>query len=107
MSSRLRADATAAGVLQPELREDGEAAAGEGEMSVRSTAFREAGLMLRGLALNFSELPNGMDVALECAEAIEEYGKLVLTINKNGSGSCQELSSFLIKPKIDYCSGLP
>jgi len=75
-------------------------------MSARSEAFREAGLMLRGLALNFSELPNGMDVCLQCAEALEEYGQLVLANRESEVGSCQELSSFLVAPEIDYTSGL-
>jgi len=75
-------------------------------MHARIIAFREAGMMLRGLALQFSELPNGMDVCLECAEALEEYAKLAPTIAKNGSGSCQALSSFFVIPEIDYTSGL-
>ena len=46
-------------------------------------------------------------VALECAELIEDVGKGALTIAEIGNGSCQELSSFLIVPEIDYTSGLP
>ena len=76
-------------------------------MTDRQQVFREAGLMLRGLALNFSELKNGIYVALACAEALEEYAKLVPTINKNGPSSCQELSNFLVKPEIEYTSGFP
>ena len=76
-------------------------------MNVRQKAFREAGLMLRGLALNFSELPNGMDVCLVCAEALEEYAEQALTFSETVTGSCQWLPAFILKPAIDYTSGMP
>ena len=53
------------------------------------------------------EKPDWAEVALECSRIIDDIRKRALTIAEIGDGSCQELSSFLVVPEIDYTSGLP
>ncbi len=54
-----------------------------------------------------SEKPELSEVALECATIIDDYREQVLTFAEIGSGSCQEVPGWILKPEIDYTSGLP
>ncbi len=68
----------------------------------------EASMLCRKYALSLASTNlDWSEVALECAAIIEDAGKQALTIDEIGSGSCQELSSFLVAPEIDYTSGFP
>lgn len=74
----------------------------------REIALLEAANLCTKYAVSLlEEKPEFSKVAVECAAIIDDYREQALTINEIGSGSCQELSSFLIKPEIDYGSGLP
>jgi len=77
-------------------------------MSERSKAFVECKRLCQKYAFSLPrEKYEWAMVALECAAIIEDVGKRVLTIDEIGNGSCQELSSFLVAPEIDYTSGFP
>ena len=53
------------------------------------------------------EKPDWAEVAVQCGGFICDNWELAPTIVKDGFNPCQELSSFLIAPEIDYTSGLP
>ena len=77
-------------------------------MNERKQAFHEAAALC--IAYAYSLMREKLDfaeVALECAAIIKDASEQALTIAEIGDGSCQELSSFLIVPEIDYTSGLP
>lgn len=77
-------------------------------MKDRRLAFLEAECICRAYAVSLrNEKPEWADVASQCADMIDDASMQALTIAEIGDGSCQELSSFLIKPEIDYTSGLP
>ena len=77
-------------------------------MSPRRKALLEAALICSKYADNLlADKPEWADVALECAAMIEDASEEALTIAEIGGGSCQELSSFLVAPEIDYTSGFP
>ena len=73
----------------------------------RREALKEAMRLCLEYADSLSiEKPEWAEVALECAAIIDDARKGALTIAEIGDGSCQELSSFLVVPEIDYTSGL-
>ena len=77
-------------------------------MNERETAFCEARALCLKYALSlYDEKPEWSRVASECADIIEDASKGALTIDEIGSGSCQEVPAFILKPEIDYDSGLP
>ena len=76
-------------------------------MSDRAQFFHEAADLCEAYAFSLMvEKPELAEVAIECARIIDEAGTQALTIAEIGDGSCQELSSFLVAPAIDYTSGL-
>ena len=77
-------------------------------MNERRQAFHEAAGLCVQYALSLSDEKLAFaEVALECAAIIRDACEQVLTIDEIGDGSCQELSSFLVLPEIDYSSGFP
>ena len=76
-------------------------------MRARTEAFIEAEMLCLQYANSLQhDKPELAEVAAECAAIISEASEGVLTIEEIGDGSCQELSSFLVAPAIDYTSGL-
>ncbi len=74
--------------------------------------YRRGMVQASYLCRNYAEMlafekPDFATVALECAAIIDDAGEQALTIAWIGDCSCQELSSFLVKPEIDYTSGFP
>ena len=76
-------------------------------MNERRKAFHEAVALCVQYAHSLSnEQMAFAEVALECGAIIRDASEEALTIEEVGDGSCQELSSFLVAPAIDYTSGL-
>ncbi len=77
-------------------------------MNVRDAALDFAATACEQYAFSLMrEREDFAEVAFECARIIDDLRKQVLTIDEIGDGSCQELSSFLVAPEIDYSSGFP
>ncbi len=71
-------------------------------------AYTEASTLCLKYAISLSgEKPEWAMVARECSRIIDDASEQALTIDEIGDGSCQELSSFLVAPEIDYTSGFP
>lgn len=77
-------------------------------LDVRRKALLEAALMCSQYADSlFVEKPEFAEVAWQCSALIEEASEQAHTITDIGSGSCQEVPAWILKPEIDYTSGLP